>query len=526
MPQPPATLSQSEIQLQNFRQLALDNITEGILITDARTAEHLIVYANAGFYGLSGYRPEETVGRAALFFLAETATGAQIDLALGNHHFWSGEAECGRQDGSQFIGRLACSPVFDAAGDLIHYVISVVDVTAERRAEEALRKSEERMMQIRKYEAIGQLAAGVAHDFNNYLTVIRNYSAMALQRYENDPVAFRYLTEVYQAGERSINMVSQLLAYTRRQVLQPKTLNINQLIRQMQAMMRPLVGEQVVIHYHLDEELGTVNCDPLQLERVVLNLMANARDALFNGGIITVKTENVMLDQAYADKRVPVVPGDYVLLSITDNGPGIQPDVLPHIFEPYYTTKEVGKGWGLGLSTIYGIIKQSEGYIWVYSEVGAGTTFKIYLRREQALAEPLVESLASRMECPSGTETLLLVEDDEPLRTLTCELLEMCGYHVIATANGKEAIETAKGLSKPIHLVLTDVIMPQMGARDFSRLILELHPEAYLLFMSGHANDAIVHHGILDEGINFLPKPFTQNQLAAKVREVLDDPVD
>ncbi|MDQ3818479.1 MAG: ATP-binding protein [Acidobacteriota bacterium] len=381
---------------------------------------------------------------------------------------------------------------------------------------------EEQLRQSQKIEAIGQLAGGVAHDFNNLLTAITGYSDLVMRRLPSDDLLCRHVIEIKRASDRAADLTRQLLAFSRKQILQPKVIDLNSVVRDIDKMLRRLIGEDIDLLTVLDHMLGSVKADPGQLEQVIINLAVNARDAMPKGGKLTIETANVYLGGKYASEHVAVRPGHYVMLAISDNGCGMDEQVKARIFEPFFTTKELGKGTGLGLSTIYGIVKQSEGNIWVYSEPGMGTTFKVYLPRvdeagQEAQRAPVEANL------PRGSETILLVEDEETVRELIRQVLVMQGYRVLQAANGKEAIELCGKVDRTIDLVITDVVMPQMGGRE---LIENLEPrltETRVLYMSGYTDDAIVHHGVLDESMCFLEKPFTTDVLIKKVREVLDE---
>jgi two-component system, cell cycle sensor histidine kinase and response regulator CckA len=392
------------------------------------------------------------------------------------------------------------------------------DVTERKELEEQLR-------QAQKMEAVGKLAGGVAHDFNNLLTVINGYSDLLAKRLRaEDPLRLN-VEEIKKAGERATSLTRQLLAFSRKQVLQPKVIDLNEVVRETEKMLRRLIGEDVELRASLGPWLGSVKADPGQMEQVLMNLAVNARDAMPHGGKLTISTENVYLDEEYAAHHVSVAPGRYVMLAVSDTGSGMDEETRARVFEPFFTTKEAGKGTGLGLSTVYGIVKQSGGYVWVYSEVGRGTTFKIYLPRVDAGAQ-LYSQTPSHARKLGGTETVLLAEDDELVRNMTRVILSDHGYKVLAEANGVAALSLFERTEEPIHLLLTDVVMPGMSGRELADRLTRLRPEMKVLFMSGYTEDAIVHHGVLDEGVNFIQKPFTPDDLARKVREVLGSPAE
>ena len=401
-------------------------------------------------------------------------------------------------------------------------VINSRNITERKKADEALRDSEERLRQAQKMEAVGQLAGGVAHDFNNLLAVIIGYSELVLRRLPTDgnERAIQHIEEIRKAGERAKSLTSQLLAFSRKQVMQPKVLDLNAVIRDLDKMMRRLIGENIEVRTVLFGDLGTVKADPGQVEQVLLNLAVNARDAMPNGGRITIETANIELDANYAKTHRLVNSGPHVMIAVSDTGCGMSAELQSRIFEPFFTTKDKDKGTGLGLSTVYGIIQQSGGNVWVYSEPGHGTTFKIYLPRVDEVA-PASERAVDIRDQLAGTETVLLVEDDKAVRNMAQEILRLNGYKVLDASNGKEAIIVTEEYSGDIDLMITDVVMPQIGGRELAETLSLTRPRMRVLYMSGYTDDAIVHHGVLDGLAAFLEKPFTPDALALKVREVL-----
>ncbi len=370
-------------------------------------------------------------------------------------------------------------------------------------------------------EAVGRLAGGIAHDFNNLLTVISgNCQFSLLELKEGDPLKGN-IEEIKAAVDRATSLTRQLLAFSRRQILETKVLDLNTIIRDLDKMLRRVIGEDIELVTLLSDGLGTVKSDPGWMEQVIMNLAVNARDAMPSGGKLIIETTNVELDEPYAHSHAAVKPGRYVKLCVGDTGIGMPPEVREHLFEPFFTTKEKGKGTGLGLSTVYGIVMQSGGNIWVYSEPGLGTTFKIYLPRVDESLEEMREKV-TREEPPCGGETILVVEDEQDVRRLTVRVLERRGYRVLETSCGDDALVLSKERKEPIHMILTDVVMPGMSGRQLADQLLPLHPKMKVLYMSGYTDNAIFHHGVLEEGINYIQKPFTIDGLARKVREVLE----
>jgi CheY-like chemotaxis protein len=371
-------------------------------------------------------------------------------------------------------------------------------------------------------EAIGTLSGGVAHDFNNILTVILGHTEVLLQALRSNPQMAEHLKSIDEASRRASTLTRQLLAFSRKQVLQPRVFNLNSLIVDLDKMLRRMISEDIEYNTVIDPHLGSTKADPGQIEQVVMNLVVNARDAIEGGGTITVETANVDLDEEYVRTHPGVRPGPHVMLAVSDTGEGILPEVFPHIFEPFFTTKEVGRGTGLGLSTVYGIVKQSGGSVWVYSQPGRGTTFKVYLPRIEEPATVVVESL--QHPATSGAETVLLVEDEPALRDLIKIALVKNGFTVLDVGNPADAIKLCRQHTTPLHLLLTDVIMPGMDGPSLAKQVQKARPDIKVLYMSGYATNFIMHEGVVDAGTNFIEKPFHPRALLSKVREVLDGP--
>jgi CheY-like chemotaxis protein len=365
------------------------------------------------------------------------------------------------------------------------------------------------------------LAGGIAHDFNNLLTAINGYAELALRTLNDDNPLARHLREIKQAGSRAAGLTRQLLAFSRKQVMQPKVLDINTVIRNLETMLRRVISEDIELETILAPDLGSVRADPSQLEQVIINLIINARDAMPAGGKIGIETANVLFDEEYVRTHLAVKHGPHIKLAISDTGIGMDAATRERIFEPFFTTKEAGKGTGLGLSTVYGIVKQSGGFIWVYSEPGHGTTFKIYLPRVDE-SSPEADLGDSGERKINGTETILLAEDDDAVRGLARELLEARGYQVLEAANGGAALLHIENHVGAIEMLLTDVIMPEISGSELADRALKVRPELKVLYMSGYTDKSVVHRGIIEPDVNFIQKPFSSNDLTSKVREVLD----
>ena len=479
-----------------------------------------VTFANHALLTATGYQADELIGQPFGTALVSKSNSPGLDEEIHNKTIsegeWRGECFCRRKDGSDFQISLSTGQIKDKQGSVLGIFGIAQDVTDHKRLERQLIVSQ-------KMEAVGLLAGGIAHDFNNLLGVILGYGDLALDGVPSEDPKFQHLQQIKKAGLRATSLTRQLLAFSRKQIFQPRVVDVNALVADFNKMLRRMVGEDIELINILKPGVGHVKADPGQLEQVLMNLAINSRDAMPQGGKLIVETADANLDEQYCRTHPAVPPGHYVVIVVSDTGTGMDAKTQARIFEPFFTTKEKGKGTGLGLSTAYGIVKQSEGYIWVYSELGKGTTFKIYLPRADEPAKPLPEQLSGG-EIPRGSETILLVEDAEPLRALTCALLRKNGYTVFDAPNGTEAIEMAEHERQGIHLLLTDVVMPGMSGRELANYLTAKRPGMRVLYMSGYTNDAIVHHGVLDSGISLLEKPFSEADLARKLRDVLDAP--
>jgi PAS domain S-box-containing protein len=471
---------------------------------------------NPAFYRATGLKPEKVIGKLVQEVIPEPSltlilTKYQEAIRTRQTVHWEEETRYPTEVKS---GDVTVTPVFGPDGKCTALIGSVHDLTERKRLEQQVR-------QAQKMEVVGQLAGGVAHDFNNLLTVINGYSEIVLQRLATDDLNHTFVDEIKKAGDRAAALTHQLLAFSRRQVLQPQVLVLNSVINDMEKMLRRLIGADIDLVTRLEKNLGRVTADPGQMEQILLNLVVNARDAMPHGGKLTVETANVVLGESYAANHVTAKPGPHIMLAVSDTGVGMDAEIQKHIFEPFFTTKEVGKGTGLGLSTVYGIVKQSEGNIWVYSEPGMGTTFKIYLPRVDKPAEA-IEPKPVEATIPGGNETILLVEDEPSVRLLVRTTLESNGYQVLEATNGAEALLIGEQHQGRIHFLLTDLVMPGISGRVLAEQLAPRRPELKVLFLSGYTDDVVVRHGALDANMAFLQKPFTPDALARKVREVMD----
>ncbi|MFO0748028.1 MAG: ATP-binding protein [Myxococcota bacterium] len=395
------------------------------------------------------------------------------------------------------------------------------ELEERQRAEAALRKVEDQLRQTQKMEAVGQLAGGIAHDFNNLLSVILTYSAINLADLEADHPLRGDLLEIEKAGQRAAGLVRQILAFSRRQMLEPRVLELNQVVVGIEKMLRRVIGADIAFEVRLDPDAQPVLADPGQLEQVIMNLAVNARDAMPQGGKLTIETANTYLDGAYVASHLGVTPGPYVMLAVSDSGIGMDRETQARIFEPFFTTKERGRGTGLGLSTVYGIVKQSDGHIWVYSEPGRGTSFKVYLPARPDATDAVVAARPS-IDRLTGSETILVVEDDAQVRSAARDVLLKGGYRVLLAANAEEALRATEAAVEPIHLLLTDMVMPDMSGVELARRLTERSSTLRILCMSGYTDEAAKRHGLIESGLAYIQKPLTPESLLTKVREVLN----
>jgi PAS domain S-box-containing protein len=501
---------------RNLLRTLIDNLPDQIYVKD--NASRFVLGNTATTQRLNVSTPEQLVGKTdfdffppeqAAQYYAEEQAIVQSGQPMVNHE----ESGTDSQTGAQVWSLTTKAPIRNAHGQITGLVGVNRDITARKRLEA-------QFLHAQKMEGIGRLAGGVAHDFNNLLTAITGYAELACDVLAPADPLHSDLQAILEAANRATGLTRQLLAFARKQVLEPQILNLNDLVLNIDKLLRRLIGEDIELVTRTAPDLWSVKADINQIEQVLLNLAINARDAMPGGGKLTIETANVVLDAAYARQHMGVTPGPFVMLAVSDTGVGMPPEVQAQVFEPFFTTKEAGKGTGLGLATCYGIVKQHGGYIWVYSEVDHGTTFKVYL-------PPTVEvdHTQLRDETPTallgGNETMLLVEDESAVRQLAARVLRQLGYSVLEATDGKDGLRVAGEHPGPIDLLLTDIVMPQLGGVGLLERLRVVHPHIKVLFMSGYTAHTIVHHSILEAGVAFLQKPFTPEVLARKVREVL-----
>jgi PAS domain S-box-containing protein len=501
---------------------AVEQSRESILITDADLdlPGPKITFVNPAFTKMTGYSAEEAIGKTPRILQGprtDKAALSRLRKNLERGEAFSCEAINYRKDGKEFYVEWQAAPLRDASGKITHFVAIQRDITARKRLESQL-------LQSQNLKTVGKLAGGIAHEFNSILTAIIGQSELLRTDLPAECPLTRNVMEISRAAGRAATLTRQLLAYGRRQILQPETLDLNRVIASMEGTIHHLMGGDVETHIVPAAGLHAVKVDAGQIEQVIMNMAINARDAMPNGGKLTLETANVSFESESVGRYPELKAGDYVMLAITDTGAGISDEVKARLFEPFFSTKGVGQGTGLGLSTCYGIVKQSGGHISVYSEVGRGATFKIYLPQVQQEARIPVQRIESK-ELPRGAETILLVEDDPALREMASTLLRRLGYTVWAAANGIEALSLKQQRNVGhIDLLFTDVVMPHMSGKELADRVESLYPHTRILFTSAYTESAIVHQGVLNKGVALLQKPFTPSALANKLREVLDQP--
>ena len=510
--------SETALRQAEDKYRSLIESSPGIIYLNEPTPPYSTIYVSPSVEIL-GYSPQEwysTPGMWASLLHQEDRERVlrEFDTAAKEGSETDLEYRVVARDGSIYWWQDRGHFVSDIKQNRLAWQGIILDITRTKALEEQLRQSQ-------KLESVGRLAGGIAHDFNNMLTAINGYSELTLRKLEAESPLRRNIEEIKKAGERSALLTHQLLAFSRQQILNPVVLNLNEVVVDIMKLLERLIGEDVKLVIALNAKTGRVNVDPGQLSQIIMNLAVNARDAMPQGGKLTIETANVFLEPKNAGQKVGILPGAYVMLAICDTGQGMDDKIQQQIFEPFFTTKELGKGTGLGLATVYGIVKQSGGNIEFESKVGVGTTFRVYLPRVAEQTEA-VEITDIPAEFFTGTETILLVEDEELVRKLSREMLETCGYRVIEARDGIEALKIFDGGDCQLDLLMTDVVMPQMGGRELAEKLKERLPDIKILFTSGYTDDAVIRHGVIETNTNFIQKPFTFDALSLKVRKLLD----
>ncbi len=495
--------------------IAVEQSADSVVITGTDGA---ILYVNPAFERVTGYGHTEVIGRNPRLLKSDKQDRTfyqHLWQTITSDLVWTGRLINRKKDGSLYTEDVTISPVHNQAGEIVNYVAVKHDVSREVQLEEQFRQSQ-------KMEAMGRLAGGIAHDFNNLLTVIQVSTWLLQRQIRPEDPRWEYVQRIQETVERATNLIKQLLSFSRRQIIEPQTLSLNRVVGDLSRMLQRIIGEDVELATSLAPDLWPIRVDPSQMEQVIVNLAVNARDAMPGGGTLTIETANVVIDEAYAAYHVGARPGEHVLLSISDTGMGMDDEVKAHIFEPFFTTKERGQGTGLGLSTVFGIVNQNGGYVWVYSEVGKGTTFKVYFPRAEELGVQEPAHTLPLVEDGKGTETLLVVEDEVAVRELVVRVLKAHGYQILEAGDGPEALQISEQHDGPIDLLLTDVIMPRMNGGELHERLRVPRPEMRVLYISGYTDDAIAHHGVLDPGTRLLSKPFSMEALIHAVRSALD----
>ncbi|HZQ71065.1 MAG TPA: ATP-binding protein [Terriglobales bacterium] len=491
---------------------AVEQSADLVLITDRNG---VIEYVNPAFETLTGYTRDEAVGRNARLLksgLHDPAFYEELWSTILAGSVFRGALADRKKNGEIFFLEKTITPIRDANNEIVRFISNDRDITDRRRLEAQLQ-------QVQRMEALEAFAGGVAHDFNNLLMVMSAYAELTLEALSSDSPLRSNINEILQATRRATDLTRQLLAFSRKPKSLVQSLDLNSVLRDLGCVLPRLLGEKVHLQMVLGEDLRNAKADPAEIEQVILNLAGNARDAMPNGGHLRIQTSMVELEESYVQHHAVATAGEYVLLTMVDSGEGIAPEHMAHIFEPFYTTKPRGKGTGLGLATAYAVVKQCGGHIWVYSEKGLGTTFKIYI--PTVGKKPAQASVSLAPDAPSGTETILLVEDDPALRKSEMEFLKASGYTVLEASDSEDAVETARSYSGVIHLMITDVVLPKMDGTLLAEKVLGLRPQMKLLFISGFAEHSVSQRGLVNSEGNFLEKPFTRRILAEKVRQIL-----
>ncbi|MCD4669593.1 MAG: PAS domain S-box protein, partial [Actinomycetia bacterium] len=500
------------LELKEFNEAIVNNLAEGIIL---ESEDGIIQFANPAMLKMLGFEIDELVGKNWRLFVPDDQIEIVDSANKRRLQGWSDhyKMELIRKDRERISVLVSGVPHYQS-GNFTGFLAAFINIAEQVKLEAQLR-------QAQKMESVGRLAGGVAHDFNNMLSVILGNTEMAMEKTDPNQSLYTNLTEIITAAERSADLIRQLLAFARKQTITPIVLDLNETVKGMLMMIRRLIGESIDLDWMPGTEVWPIKVDPSQIDQILANLCVNAKDAIDGVGRVAIETGNVTLDESYCTNYSGLIPGDYILLTISDDGSGMDKETLAVLFEPFFTTKDIGKGTGLGLSTVYGIIKQNDGYINVYSEPGTGTVFSIYFPRH-TLEGDETQNTGSTEQLRFGCETILLVEDESSILNLLTMMLENTGYKVIPTTTPAEAIRLVAEYSDEIHLLITDVIMPEMNGGDLAKTLMSLSPSMKCLFMSGYTANAIAHRGVLNEGVHFIQKPFTNQNLASKVRVALD----
>ncbi len=494
--------------------MAVEQTADAVVITDTRG---IIMYVNPAFERITGYLRGEVSGQNPRILKSGKQSASVYQSmweSLSQGEVWRGRFQNRRKDGSLFTCDTIITPIRDEKGGIINYVSVQRDVTRELQMEE-------QYLQAQKMESIGRLAGGIAHDFNNIMTAILGFGSMILDQLGDNHPLRHAMEQIVSAGERATNLTRQLLTFSRKQMVEVRILDVNAVIVEMNQLLRRALGEDIELVSLLDDDSSTIKADAGLLQQVIMNLAINARDAMPRGGQLVIHTGRAQLDEKFCRSRVNVKPGDYVLLALRDSGTGMPKDVLDHLFEPFFTTKPKGKGTGLGLATVYGIVKQCNGHIEVESEPGVGTEVKIWFPRVETPSDGVPVEIEEKIQ--SGTETILVVEDEEIVRDLTTRILKSLGYNVLQACHGKEALSLLDQYKDPIHLVLTDVVMPHMGGPEMVERLLQIRPDVKVLYTSGFTESTVVERGVAVGNLRLIQKPYTREILAQKVRQALDE---
>lgn len=493
---------------------AIAQVAEAVLITDGGGR---IEYVNPSFEVLTGYLHDEVIGSNPRILKSgahEVDFYRELWNTITGDRTWKGRIVNRKKDGSEYTAEITISPMRNAGGKIANYIAVQRDITESLQLEDQL-------IQARKMEAVGRLAGGVAHDFNNMLTVILGYSELSLGKLPPTDPMYQSFKAIHDTAGRSAELTRQLLAFSRKQIIAPQVIDLNGQLKSMEQLLRRTIGEDIELVFRLTPDLWPVYLDPSQVDQVLVNLAVNSRDAMPDGGVLTIETENVEFDEQYCHGHLGLAPGQFAMLAVSDNGYGMDEATRANIFEPFFTTKEKGKGTGIGLATVYGIVRQNAGHINIYSELGRGTTVNIYFPRHLDGGE-VVAVNGRKSALTSGSETVLVVEDQEMVRDMARKMLERLGYTVFTAIGPEDALRLCETCLEKIDLLLTDVVMPSMNGRELSERILRMRGDIKVVFMSGYTADAIAQHGVMEPGVHFIHKPFSFEKLSDTVRQVLE----